>query len=243
MEEGIELCSQHNSSLQLNSTKKLGTGCDPLDKLLGGGLRSGEVLLVFGERGTAKTALIFQTMVNAASRGLKSMMIYSEGRVPLQRLKEIAHPRWFTLSELMWIVEVKDFKEQDLLVENIEQQMPPKADLLVIDSITARYRAALGEHEENISINKSLNRELALIKDLCRRTGLTVMMTSEVTAKLNGKGVQPVASSILTYWADRVLRLEKVHGELRKVVLMKPTPPREAIIKLATRGLIGTSEV
>jgi DNA repair protein RadB len=224
------------------SIKKLGTGCDPLDDLLGGGLRSGEVLLVFGERGTGKTALIFQTMASAASRGLKSMMIYSEGHAPLQRLKEIAHPKWSTLSELMWIVEVKDFKEQDLLVENIERQMPPKADLLAIDSITACYRAALGKHEENISINKSLNRELALIKDLCRRTGLAVMMTSEVTVKMNGKGVQPVASSILTYWADRVLRLEKIHGELRKVVLVKPPPTREAIIKLAARGLIGTSE-
>lgn len=225
------------------SIKKLTTGCDPLDNLLDGGPRPGEVLLVFGERGTGKTALIFQTMASAASRGLRSMMIYSEGHAPLQRLKEIAHPRWSTLSELMWIVEVKDFKEQDLLVENIERQMPPKADLLVIDSITACYRAALGEHEENISINKSLNRELALIKDMCRRTGLVAVMTSEVTAQLNGKGVQPVASSILTYWADRVLRLEKVHGDLRKVVLVKPPPPREALIKLAARGLIRTTEV
>jgi len=224
------------------SIKKLTTGCDPLDGLLDGGLKSGEVLLVFGERGGGKTTLIFQTMANAASRGLKSMMIYSEGHAPLQRLKEIAHPKWSTLSELMWIVEVKDFKEQDLLVENIERQMPPKANLLVIDSITACYRVALGEHEENIAINKSLNRELALIKDLCRRTGLTVVMTSEVTAQMNGQGVQPVASSILTYWADRVLRLEKVHGELRKTVLMKPPPPREVIIKLATKGLIGTTE-
>jgi len=222
--------------------KKLSTGCDPLDNLLDGGLRSGEILLVFGERGTGKTTLIFQTMANAASRGLRSMMIYSEGNAPLQRLKEIAHPKWSAISELMWIVEVKDFKEQDLLVENLEQQTPSKADLLVIDSITARYRAALGEHEENISINKSLNRELALIKDLCKRTGLTVVMTSEVTAQLNGTGVQPVASSILTYWADRVLRLEKVHGDLRKIVLVKPPPPREALIKLAARGLIGATE-
>ncbi|MDD1764411.1 MAG: hypothetical protein LUQ46_00155, partial [Candidatus Methanomethyliaceae archaeon] len=89
----------------------------------------------------------------------------------------------------------------------------------------------------------SLNREMALIKDLCRRTGLAVMMTSEVTAQLNGKGVQPVASSILTYWSDRVLRLEKVQGGLIKVVLMKPDPHREAIVKLSARGMVGINEV
>lgn len=225
------------------SIKKLGTGCNQLDDLLDGGLRSGEVLLIFGERGTGKTTMIFQAMVNAATHGLRSMMVYSEGHAPIPRLKEIARPKWSTLSELMWIVEIKDFAEQELLVENIEQQMPPKAELFAIDSITACYRAALGKHEENISINKSLNREIALIKDLCRRTGLVVMMTSEVMAQFNGKGVQPVASSILTYWSDRVLRLEKVQGGLIKAVLMKPGHYREKILKLSARGLVGTNEV
>ena len=220
----------------------MSTGCSPLDKLLGNGLTGGEVLLFFGERSSGKTTLAFQMMAVAASSGLGATMLYTEGRAPLQRLTEIAGARWPSISDLMWVMEVKSFEEQDSIIEDIERQMPSKTSLLVIDSITARYRAELGQHYENISINKALNRENALLKDLCKRTGLTVVMTSEVRALLNGGGIEPVASAILTYWSDKVLRIEKMFGDIRKVTLVKPPANRDALIKLGTTGFSGSSE-
>jgi DNA repair protein RadB len=228
--------------LSAPSIKSLSTGCAPLDQLMGG-LSTGEMVLLFGERGSGKTTLAFQMMVSAASRGLSATMLYTEGRAPLQRLTEIAGPAWQTASELMWVMEVKSFGQQDALIDDIESQMPQKTALLVLDSITSCYRAELGQHDANISINKALNRETALLKDLCIRKGLTVLLISEVRTQLNGQGIEPVASAILTYWADRAFRMDKVYGDLRKVTQIKPPSERDALIKLKTTGFSESCEV
>ena len=224
----------------------MSTGCPPIDLLLGGGLRKGELLLLYGERGSGKTSFAFQAILKAALQGIASTVIYTEGRVPLERLMEMAGSSWSSVCDQIWIREVKSFEDQDTLIESLEEQMPKQTGLLVIDSITSRYRGTVRERKkDNIPVNKSLNREIALIKQLCLETGLTVLMTSEVTAQLGGSGVgvKPVAAAILTYWSDRVIRMEKLTGDLRKVSLMKPEGSRDALIRITERGLVGADGV
>jgi DNA repair protein RadB len=216
---------------------KISTGCKPIDALLGGGITKGSILLVFGERGSGKTTLAFQTMLSAAASGQGSTFVYSEGRTPLDRLIGMAGGRWLQSSERMWILDVKSFEEQENIVEKLDDQLPNGTGILIIDSITARYREALGTGKENIPLNKALNREMALIKDHCIRKGLTVLLTSEVSSQLFGKGVKPVAASILTYWSDAILRLEKLPEEARRAVLDKPSPPAETIVWVSAKGL------
>ena len=122
----------------------------------------------------------------------------------------------------MWVLEVKSFGEQEDLVERLGDQLPKGTEVLIIDSVTARYREALGTGKENIPVNKTLNREMALIKDYCARNGLAALLTSEVSSQPFGKGIRPVASSILTYWSDAILRLEKLPGDARRATLDKP---------------------
>jgi RecA/RadA recombinase len=224
---------------KLNRAGTLQTGCADLDSLLDGGLKPGEVVLAFGERGAGKTSLVFQTAASAASSGFGSVIIYSEGRLPLRRLSEISGEGWQQMSERIWIVEVKSFEDQDSVIEMLETSLPPGTSLLALDSATGMYRAELGEHDENIVANKILNRQLAIVKDLARRRGLAVLITSEVRDVPDGSGAVPVASAILTYWSDRVLRLERIHGEVRKALLLKPPPRREALIRLTSRGFSG----
>ncbi len=217
---------------------KIRTGCMPIDRLLGGGIGKGSILLVFGERGSGKTTLSFQTMLGAANSGIGSTLVYTEGRTPLDRLMGMAGEAWSRSSEKMWILEVKSFEMQDDLVERISDQLPKATGVLVIDSITSRYREALGTGKENIAINKALNREVALIKDYCLHNDLAVLLTSEVSSPPFGKGVRPVASSILTYWSDAILFLEKLPGEARRATLNKPSPTREAVVWVSPRGLV-----
>jgi len=222
---------------------KISTGSEPIDRLLDGGLGAGEMLLVFGERGAGKTSLSFQAVAASAVRGARSAMLYSDGRIPMERLIEISGPSWSAICELVSFLEVKSFSEQEAVIEDLSRQMAPRTALLVIDSITARYSAELGEAKENVTVNKALNWQLALLRDLCKRTGLAVILTSEVRAKPDGQGVQPAASAILTYWADKIVLLEKVHSDLRRAVLFRAgapsKPKREALMRMTGRGLVG----
>lgn len=215
------------------------TGCAALDYLLEGGLKPGEVVLAFGERGAGKTSLVFQTAASAASSGSGSVIIYSEGRLPLRRLSEISGEKWQQMSERIWIIEVKSFEEQDSVVELLETSLPNGTSLLALDSATGMYRAELGEYDENILANKALNRQLAILKDLAKRKGLAVLITSEIRDVPDGSGPVPVASAILTYWSDKVVRLERIHGDVRKASMLKPLPRREALIRLTSRGFSG----
>lgn len=217
----------------------LPTGCTELDSLLEGGLKPGEVVLAFGERGAGKTSLVFQTVASNASTGSGSVIIYSEGNLPLRRLSEISGEGWQQKSERIWIVEVKSFEEQDSVIEMLETSLPLGTSLIALDSATGMYRAELGEYDENILANKILNRQLAIMKDLARRKGFTVLITSEVRDVPDGSGAVPVASAILNYWSDRIVRLERIHGEVRKASILKPPPKREALIRLTLRGFSG----
>jgi DNA repair protein RadB len=216
---------------------KISTGCSPIDELLGGGIARGSILLVFGERGSGKTTLAFQTMLSAASSGLGSTFVYTEGRTPLDRLMEMAGRRWSQLGERMWVLEVKSFGEQEDLVERLDDQLPKDTGVLIIDSVTSRYREGLGTGKENIPVNKMLNREMALIKDYCIRNRLAVLLTSEVSSQPFGKGVKPVASSILTYWSDTILRLEKLPGDARRAALDMPAHHAEKTMRISAKGL------
>ncbi|MDI9643651.1 MAG: ATPase domain-containing protein [Candidatus Verstraetearchaeota archaeon] len=232
----------HLRSTELMHNAPLPTGCRTLDALLDGGLRLGEILLVFGERGSGKTSLALQVSSVAASLGMGSVIIYSEGRFPIRRLSDIAGSDWTNLSERIWVLEVKHFEHQDSIVEGLESELPGGVRLLVFDSITGQYRAGLGEHNENIIVNKMLNRQLAIIKDVSARLGLAVLITSEVKDIPDGSGTAPVASTILTYWSERVLKLERVYGAIRKASALRPEPVREALMMLTSRGFIAASD-
>ncbi len=218
---------------------KISTGCSPIDGLLGGGIAMGSLLLLFGERGSGKTTLAFQAMLSVASNGQGSTLVYTEGRAPVGRLMEMAGRRWTQWSERMWVLEVKSFAEQEDLVERLDDQLPGGTRLLIIDSVTARYREALGTGKENIAVNKTLNREMALIKDHCSGKGLAAILTSEVSTPPFGKGIRPVASSILTYWSDSILQLEKLPGDARRAFLDKPPPRADVVVRISARGMEG----
>ena len=69
----------------------LPTGCEPLDRILGGGIRYGEVTLVYGEPRIGKTSLAVQCAFLCARVCLKTIFIDSDNTFSPYRLEPVSY--------------------------------------------------------------------------------------------------------------------------------------------------------
>ncbi|NVM55084.1 MAG: hypothetical protein HWN66_15370, partial [Candidatus Helarchaeota archaeon] len=105
------------------------------------------------------------------------------------------------------------FENQSETIETLEKYITDKTKMIIVDTITTQYRRTLSEKsEKNILLNKDLNRQLAILKDLAIQFNLIVLITNQVRGVMKGgnneNSMEPVAAAILNYWSDYEIRLD-----------------------------------
>ena len=200
------------------------TGCDSLDKLLGGGFPADGVSLVYGEAETGKTSLAVQCAVNCARMGYRSLFIDSDGTFSSKRLLQIASYDYEKISPFIFLMKPTTFQEQIRVIDHLEEYITRKFGLMVVDTITSLYRVELGGPKETFALNRELNRQVALLTQIVKTRRVAALITSQVRNAFLGKqvSVEPVATRVLKFWSDVVLNLE-LTGQTRvvKVLLEK----------------------
>ena len=190
----------------------LSTGCESLDRMLGGGIQRGEVTLIYGEPGTGKTSLATQCALRCARDGLKTIFIDSDNTFSLNRLAQMAGNELDKVSPLIFIFKPQSFHEQSLLIESLESYNLRSIVLIIVDTITSLYSAELGSTEKVFALNMKLNRQLAYLKELARSYNTSVLLISQVRSMVQGKPdekkIEPVATRVLKFWAQDIINLE-----------------------------------
>jgi len=110
---------------------RISTGLTELNRVLGGGLVPGSLMLVGGDPGIGKSTLLLQTSNSLASQGLKVLYVSGEESVRQTKLRA---DRLGTLSEKLFVLCETNL---DFIEEAITSLEP---DFLVIDSIQTVYR-------------------------------------------------------------------------------------------------------
>ncbi|MEK0317564.1 DNA repair protein RadA [Cohnella sp. 56] len=110
---------------------RIPTGNGELNRVLGGGLVPGSLLLVGGDPGIGKSTLLLQTSNTLAAQGLTVLYVSGEESVRQTKLRA---DRLGALSERLFVLCETNL---DLVEQSIEEVKP---DFLVIDSIQTVYR-------------------------------------------------------------------------------------------------------
>jgi len=121
------------SIIHIDSGKepRIPTGIGELNRVLGGGLVPGSLLLVGGDPGIGKSTLLLQASHDLTSRGLKVLYVSGEESV---RQTKMRADRLGAVSERLYVLCETNL---DLMEEAIAEVRP---DFLVIDSIQTVYR-------------------------------------------------------------------------------------------------------
>ena len=110
-------------------------GCSQFDRLLGGGIESGSVTLLYGEAGAGKTNVCLQLARNMAINGKRVAYIDSEG-LSSDRLAQVFAGNEQSMKNLL-IFQVHSFEEQSDRIDKIEKLAAVGAiSLVIIDSLT-----------------------------------------------------------------------------------------------------------
>jgi DNA repair protein RadB len=200
------------------------TGSKCIDGVIGGGILPESVTLIYGEPETGKTTLAMQCAVNCAFHNLKVLYVDCDNTFYTKRLSQIAKNRFDEVAERIVLVKPKDFKEQTALIDQI-QDYTANVGLIIIDTFTSLYGAKVSESSNRaFSVNRELNRQLAILAQTVKIHKIPVLITSQVRSVINDQtaSVRPVATRVLKFWADTIIALKPTQNrQTIKAILEK----------------------
>jgi len=218
------------------------TGCETLDELIGGGLPTGAISLVYGEAGCGKSTLCIQVSVNCARKGQKAIYVDADQSFSYQRLAQIAYLDAQEAGERIVVFSPESFEEQRNLIEGLEAYMSKAIKVVILDSVTNLYRAAIAPGEKAFRHNRELNRQLAYLADLATNHDLAVLVTGQVHTKpIQEARPEPVARRLLFYWPKAVINILPTAARDVKEVLVEKSFQGEGggscLVRLTDRGI------
>lgn len=211
------------------------TGCKCIDTSLSGGILPETVTLIYGEPETGKTTLVIQCAVNCAIQNLKVLFIDCDNSFYAKRLFQISKDRFEEVAERIILVKPKNFKEQTVLIDQINDYATANVGLIIIDTFTSLYGAKVSEtlvKSKTFDVNRELNRQLAILAQTTKIKKIPVIITSQVRSVFNDQStsIRPVATRVLKFWADTIITLKPTNNPITiKAVLEKAREIEEEV--------------
>jgi len=207
--------------------ERLPLGCQAIDDLLGGGIESGTITLLYGEGGSGKTNWCLQATREVAKKGEKVIYIDTEG-VSLERLCQMSGDKYKDIVSNILFFEPNTLEEQKDAIEKaqriIEGETP--VGLLVLDSATIYYRVLFGTDAED-SGRTSLVSQMTRLLVLARKKELPVLITTQVYTDSSKNSYEPIGGHAFLHTAKAIIKIEKCENARRRATLMKHRSLRE----------------
>ena len=179
------------SEVSTQDKDRMTTGIAELDRVLGGGIVSGSLVLVGGDPGIGKSTLLLQMCYNLTKEGKK--VIYISGEESLAQIKIRADRIGTDNGELLVLCETS--------LENIEETLKSqRPEVVIIDSIQTMYREEIGSAPGSVS---QVRETTSVLMQLAKGLDISIFIVGHVTKE----GVV-AGPRILEHMVDTVLYFE-----------------------------------
>ena len=150
-------------------TVRTSTGVSELNRVLGGGIVEGALMLIGGDPGVGKSTLLLQVCAHLARSGKR--VLYVSGEESAKQLKLRANRLGIREEQLYVLAE----NALDAVEEKLNQLQP---DVAVIDSVQTMYRPEMASAPGSVSQVRECT---SLIMRICKETGTAIFLVGHVT--------------------------------------------------------------
>ena len=232
---------------------KITTGSTELDKLLGGGIFTGEITEVSGEFATGKTQLCFQLCINVQlppeQGGLEGGVYYidTEGTFSSTRIVQMAQSKGLDPKKLLRNIAVTRTYNSDhltFLIMNVEQIIKERnIKLFIIDSIASHFRAEYIGDDRLVSRQQAIMRLAETMKQLIKKYDIAIVVTNQVIATMDESLFDKSPHPALGFaWAHRphqrvLLRKGRDQARIARMYDSSRLPDRECVFFVTEKGI------
>ncbi|MBN1320921.1 MAG: DNA repair protein RadA [Thermoleophilia bacterium] len=213
------------TDVDLDAQSRIHSGLAEFDRVLGGGLVAGSVVLVGGEPGVGKSTLLLQSLLSMESRGVSTLLVSGEesaGQVKLRSVRLGGEG-----SRLRLLPET----QTETVVAALEQLKPA---VCVVDSVQTLWSAEVGSTPGSVAqIRDATAQLLRVAKD----NSISLVLVGHVT-----KEGELAGPRVLEHMVDAVLSFEGERAQpfriLRAVKNRFGSTNEVGVFQMAEQGLV-----
>jgi DNA repair protein RadA/Sms len=179
------------SQVKTEEQFRLCSGIEELDRVLGGGIVHGSLVLVGGDPGIGKSTLLLQMCREIVAKNKK--VLYISGEESLSQIKMRAERLGVFGGELLLLCET----DLELIEEAMSKYSP---DIVIIDSIQTMFKDEIAAAPGSVS---QVREATATLMHIAKSSGITIFIIGHVTKE----GVV-AGPRVLEHMVDTVLYFE-----------------------------------
>ena len=196
--------------ISISDTGRMSTGIAEMDRVLGGGLVQGSLVLVGGDPGIGKSTLLLQVCRNLtaptdASKTEAVRVLYVSGEESQQQIKMRANRMGAFGDSLLILCETNLTDVQEAIVRT-------RPTVVVIDSIQTMYNENVSSAPGSVS---QVRETTGLLLQLAKGLGVTIFIVGHVTkegAVAGPRVLEHMVDTVLYFEGDRHASYRILHG-------------------------------
>ena len=213
------------SEIQMNAEIRVKTHISEFDRVLGGGIVQGSLVLIAGDPGIGKSTILLQTAGKLCEDGKKVLYVSAEESASQIKLRA---ERLGIKSDNLYIYPQTNF---ELIKKHIEDMSP---DLVIIDSIQAIYTDLIQSSAGSVSqIRECCN----CLMEISKTNNISIFVIGHVTKEGNIAGPK-----VLEHMVDTVIQFEgdkyKSYRILRSIKNRFGNTSEIGVFEMGANGLV-----